>query len=893
MKKTLLFLCLLLVILSSIAFGNTNTQTIEVELFTNDKINLKSYIRGQDTNFDFNNQTVIQNLNAKVVTVDRNYWMKPASAGKSTLMLSSGTNQLVVEVTVSSPIESITLDDRNLTLLMGELYQLNYTIEAIDGYDKPLNVEFNWSSDNDRIAEITSDSIIKTKAVGTTRFTGVTLDGSYAVAFNLTVLGHSKKLNVFSTNHVYKLNAGDQLGLSATLGTKDVTQNIIWESLTPDILVVDNKGLVTAIGEGTGQIVGKTTDKSKSDVYKITTQSMIDKVELNTSRIKFNTVGETQQLWFNLYPKDKSNPPILKGYHYSTSNSSIASVTDTGLITAKAPGIALISIIFEDSQKKATCTVEVPDNFEPPIANYIPLKSIKLDAITETLYIGQKYKLNYDIFPDNASNTNISFKVHSGGNNQIQELDGYYYFIPNTRGNIKIEVQGANNQMDSITVAVTSAVDSIDLSLSTRRRTSSIEELLYVGETAEVITKINRRSGHAIENAYPNTFTYTIDDEKVAKLFVKNDTYFVQGLKKGKTKIHVKSIDQAIEETLWVKVDNPIQSITTDSKVELPQNIYYRPRIFSNLSIQERYLNSSFNINALTNIRVENFYISTSFIDEEIIYESSMLTNDTDKNHAMRLNQLKELKDQASDGYILLNEPTIIKDRYGKSYKFYAIKDNKIIGYYPSKIDLTISLEDKHISTNTVLIWSDNKTSLSLTRYNNTYTLNQLIDQFDLSIYLNAYDQESKIKLFITYLNNLEKFETLPTAETLSALSKFSADDDLLALIPNLDDKVTKGDLAHLSLYLKERYIGKSSIPDNTKDSYYYDAFDPAIKKALNLGYLAPRSNFYFGSSDLSAEKDFVILVSKITPSRAEKLYGSSKILTFEKIIHYLDQMTQ
>ena len=122
MKKTLLFLCLLLVILSSIAFGNTNTQTIEVELFTNDKINLKSYIRGQDTNFDFNNQTVIQNLNAKVVTVDRNYWMKPASAGKSTLMLSSGTNQLVVEVTVSSPIESITLDDRNLTLLMGELY---------------------------------------------------------------------------------------------------------------------------------------------------------------------------------------------------------------------------------------------------------------------------------------------------------------------------------------------------------------------------------------------------------------------------------------------------------------------------------------------------------------------------------------------------------------------------------------------------------------------------------------------------------------------------------------------------------------------------------------------------------------------------------------------------
>jgi len=63
-------------------------------------------------------------------------------------------------------------------------------------------------------------------------------------------------------------------------------------------------------------------------------------------------VGATQQLTASVLPANATNQAVS----WSSSNSSIASVNSTGLVTANAPGSATITVTTQDGSRTATCT---------------------------------------------------------------------------------------------------------------------------------------------------------------------------------------------------------------------------------------------------------------------------------------------------------------------------------------------------------------------------------------------------------------------------------------------------------------------------------------------------------------------------------------------------------
>lgn len=166
---------------------------------------------------------------------------------------------------------------------------------------------------------------------------------------------------------------------------------VVYSSDNTSVATVDENGCITPIGEGIAQISAENS-KGKTAVCAVT----VDRVE--PSEISFQIKS------FQLLPGETTDTEIVfqpsyvtvKEVSYMSSDESVATVDSSGVITATAPGEAIITAKSENG-KTDTCVVTVPpyissiqmqqelhmlpgDSVELAI-NFSPENSIKEDVI--------------------------------------------------------------------------------------------------------------------------------------------------------------------------------------------------------------------------------------------------------------------------------------------------------------------------------------------------------------------------------------------------------------------------------------------------------------------------------------------------------------------------------
>ncbi len=114
------------------------------------------------------------------------------------------------------------------------------------------------------------------------------------------------------------------------------------------------------------------------------------------------TVGETQQLTASVQPSNASNTDV----NWSTSNSSIVTVDNSGLITAVSPGNATVTVTTADGGFTATCNITV----EP---NVINVTGVSINPSATGVTVGQTQQLNAIIQPGNATNTDVTWSSNN------------------------------------------------------------------------------------------------------------------------------------------------------------------------------------------------------------------------------------------------------------------------------------------------------------------------------------------------------------------------------------------------------------------------------------------------------------------------------------------------
>lgn len=190
------------------------------------------------------------------------------------------------------------------------------------------------------------------------------------------------------------LNVGATSTLTATVSPSNATnKSYSWSSNNTGVATVNSSGLVTAKANGTATITATTADgaKTSSCTVVVTTPTSGITVSPTTATI---IKGKTQQLTATVAPSTASDKSVT----WSSSNAAIASVSTSGLVTAKAAGTATITATSSGGHK-AECKVTVR----------VPVTGVTLSSTSLSLIKGNSRQLTATVAPSDASTKTVTW----------------------------------------------------------------------------------------------------------------------------------------------------------------------------------------------------------------------------------------------------------------------------------------------------------------------------------------------------------------------------------------------------------------------------------------------------------------------------------------------------
>ena len=182
---------------------------------------------------------------------------------------------------------------------------------------------------------------------------------------NLTVtIDSSSIVNVQGVSVTPKTATLTAVGETLTL-TPQVSPNnasnksVTYSSNNESVATVSDNGVVTAVSNGIAVITVTTVDGNKTATCTVTVNIPSTTVPVTGVSVsptsKSLKVGETVQLVATVSPQNATNKAVT----YVSSKPSVATVSETGLVTAKVAGTTTITVTTVDGNKTATSAITV------------------------------------------------------------------------------------------------------------------------------------------------------------------------------------------------------------------------------------------------------------------------------------------------------------------------------------------------------------------------------------------------------------------------------------------------------------------------------------------------------------------------------------------------------
>lgn len=336
--------------------GQSVKLIVAPNLYNDVKLNKSSLTLGKGESY-----TIKANGNATWSSSNKN--ILTVSNGKITAK-NTGTAMIVAKglngskancmVTVRNAPNSISLNKTNLTLGIGETYDLDSRLPK-----NTASFSVKYTSDNSSTASVVSaGGLVTAKREGTATITATTYNGK-KVNCTVTVKKAPKTMRLNKTK--ITLGVGETYDLDSYLPSGTAAHSIKYTSNNSNLVsVISAGGLVTAKKEGVANITVIAYNGVKAQCT-VTVKKEPKKLSLNNTELELN-IGEKFDL-------DSSVPNGTAAYHvyYSSNNSDTANVAKYGgLVTAMKKGKAKITAEAYNGVK-ITCYVNVVDNIDSEI----------------------------------------------------------------------------------------------------------------------------------------------------------------------------------------------------------------------------------------------------------------------------------------------------------------------------------------------------------------------------------------------------------------------------------------------------------------------------------------------------------------------------------------------
>ena len=285
------------------------------------------------------------------------------------------------------------------SMVIGEVQYMSYEIWPSDATDKTVS----WSSNNTKVATVSEYGVVTGVSVGQATITATAKDGSKQSASFIVKV--SNGITLVTRLAVYgktSLTVGNVDYVSYEAWPVDATnKGVTYTSSNTKVATVTTDGIVTAVAAGSARITAKALDGSGVTAYYDVTVGNVPSVPVSQVGVSGKgsmMVGEVQYLSYEIWPTNATNKSVT----YTSSNTSVATVNQYGMVTAKAVGTTVITATAKDgSGKSASLTVNVV-----PVTGQVTKISI---YGTGTLSIGATESLSYEVWPADAVNKSVTF----------------------------------------------------------------------------------------------------------------------------------------------------------------------------------------------------------------------------------------------------------------------------------------------------------------------------------------------------------------------------------------------------------------------------------------------------------------------------------------------------
>lgn len=305
--------------------------------------------------------------------------------GKAIVTAQIGNKNASCEVTVTVPTEGITISKTELNLKKGEWEQLTATVTPEDATDK-----LEWSSSNDAVAPVSSEG--RVSAVGGGEAVITARAGSMSATCKVKVTVPVTSVSIKPESATLYVG-GESLGLQATVLPEDAdNKEVVWTSGNTAVATVDAHGVVSPVAEGSAVITAtaKGTDKSASCTVTVTYKE-VESVAVSPSTMTLY-IGEKGTLTAQVLPAYAKDKTVT----WSSADETVATVSQTGEVTAVALGTVEISATA--GQKTGKSTVSVISRL---------VTSVTLDKTELTMNLFEQEKLTATVTPSNAEDGEV------------------------------------------------------------------------------------------------------------------------------------------------------------------------------------------------------------------------------------------------------------------------------------------------------------------------------------------------------------------------------------------------------------------------------------------------------------------------------------------------------
>ncbi|MDE5789615.1 MAG: leucine-rich repeat protein, partial [Muribaculaceae bacterium] len=226
--------------------------------------------------------------NVDVATVSEDGFVRAIAVGVANITATCGDVSATCKVTVKPiiiPASKVVLDKEEMSMVVGESDKLIASVYPDNAVDKSIT----WRSDNEDVATVSEDGIVKAISVGVANITATC--GEVSAMCKVTVSPVTASSLVIDKEYI-TLQIGEYDKLTATVYPEDsVDKSISWCSSDNNIVRVSDEGIVTALSSGNAYITASCGNVFSTCIVSVSTLEFIftDK----DIRYTFNPIAKT------------------------------------------------------------------------------------------------------------------------------------------------------------------------------------------------------------------------------------------------------------------------------------------------------------------------------------------------------------------------------------------------------------------------------------------------------------------------------------------------------------------------------------------------------------------------------------------------------------------------